>query len=108
MCGLTVSLGELLTMGAENIEAHARSLAKLMREKLTDTNWTPFRSIDDRAASAHIIALENPSADVEKTVKVLREKNIVCSSRNNRIRVSIAHFNNEADICALAKILRQV
>jgi cysteine desulfurase/selenocysteine lyase len=108
MCGLTVSLGELLTMGAENIEAHARSLAKLMREKLTDTNWTPFRAIGDRAASAHIIALENPSADVEKTVKVLREKNIVCSSRNNRIRVSIAHFNNEADISTLAKILRQV
>jgi selenocysteine lyase/cysteine desulfurase len=75
---------------------------------LTDTDWGPFRAIDDRAASAHIVALENPSADVEKTLKVLRDANIVCSSRNNRIRVSIAHFNNEADIRALAKILRQV
>ncbi|MFT5506627.1 MAG: cysteine desulfurase/selenocysteine lyase [Gammaproteobacteria bacterium] len=108
MSGLTVSLGELLTMGAENIEAHARSLVNLLRDELTDTDWMPFRAIDDRTASAHILALANNSVDVEHTVKALRNSNIVCSSRNNRIRVSIAHFNNETDIRTLAKVLRQV
>ena len=108
MSGLTIALGELLAMSAEKIEAHAQSLARLLDEELRGTGWTPFRSIEDRTASAHIIALENPAAEVEYTLKTIRDANIVCSSRNGRIRVSIAHFNDENDIRALVKILRQV
>jgi selenocysteine lyase/cysteine desulfurase len=107
MSGLTVALGELLAMSAEKIEAHAQSLARLLDEKLRGTGWTPFRSIEDRAASAHIIALENPAAEAEYTLKTMRDANIVCSSRNGRIRVSIAHFNDENDVRALVKILQQ-
>ncbi|MGR3343580.1 MAG: aminotransferase class V-fold PLP-dependent enzyme [Paracoccaceae bacterium] len=107
MTGLTVAIGELLVMGASKIEAHAQSLARLLDDELKGTGWTPFRSIEDRSASAHIIALENPAGDVDNTLKALREANIVCGSRNGRIRVSMAHFNNENDIRALAKILRK-
>ena len=107
MAGLTVSMGELLAMGVENIEAHGKSLAKLLHEKLTGTGWTPFRSIDDKAASAHIITLGNPASNVENTLRTIRNANIVCSSRNNRIRVSIAHFNDENDIQAFVKILQK-
>jgi selenocysteine lyase/cysteine desulfurase len=108
MTGLVVSLGELLVMGAENIQAHSQSLARLLGEELKLTDWTPFRAIDDKTASAHIVALENPAAQIEHTLKALRAENIVCSSRNSRIRVSIAHFNNESDIRTLAKVLQQV
>ncbi|MCJ8325091.1 MAG: aminotransferase class V-fold PLP-dependent enzyme [Rhizobiales bacterium] len=107
MAGLTVALGELLSMGAVNIEAHAQSLAKLLDEELKNTGWTPFRSIDDKAASAHIITLGNPTGNVENTLMTMRNANIVCGSRNRRIRVSIAHFNDETDIQALVKILQQ-
>ncbi|MBL4768065.1 MAG: aminotransferase class V-fold PLP-dependent enzyme [Rhodobacteraceae bacterium] len=93
--GLTVAISELLALGSENIEAHARTLAASLNEALTGTGWTPYRPIDDKAASAHIITLGNPSGDVEKTLKLIRDANIVCSSRNGRIRVSIAHFNDE-------------
>ena len=108
MSGLTVALGELLAMSAEKIEAHAQSLARLLDEQLRGTGWTPFRSIENRAASAHIIALENPAAEAEYTLKTIRDANIVCSNRNGRIRVSIAHFNDESDVRALVKILQQV
>ena len=107
MAGLTVSLGELLTMGAGNIEAHAQSLARLLDEKLKGTNWAPFRSTDDKAASAHIISLGNPAGNVENTLLKIRNANIVCGSRNRRIRVSIAHFNDENDIQTFVKILQQ-
>ena len=107
MAGLTVSLDELLTMGAKNIEAHAQSLARLLDEKLKGTGWTPFRSTDDKAASAHIISLGNPAGNVENTLLKIRNANIVCGSRNRRIRVSIAHFNDENDIQTFVKILQQ-
>lgn len=107
MSGLTVALGELLAMGASRIEAHALSLAKLLHEELKGTGWTPFRPIEDKAASAHIISLENPEGEVEKILNTIRDANIVCGSRNGRIRVSIAHFNDENDVRALVKILQQ-
>ena len=107
MAGLTVSVDELLAMGVENIKAHAQSLARLLHKKLTGTGWTPFRSIDDKAASAHIISLGNQESHVENTLRTIRNANIVCSSRNSRIRVSIAHFNDENDIQAFVKILQK-
>ena len=107
MAGLTVSVDELLAMGVENIKAHAQSLARLLHEKLTGTGWTPFRSIDDKTASAHIISLGNPESHVQNTLRTIRNANIVCSSRNSRIRVSIAHFNDENDIQAFVEILQK-
>lgn len=107
MSGLNVALGELLALGANNIEAHARSLAKVLDEELKSTGWTPYRRLDNKAASSHIITLENPASEVENTLKTMRKANIICGSRNGRIRVSIAHFNDENDMRALAKILQQ-
>jgi len=51
----------------------------------TAPGWTPHRSLDDKAA--------------------LRAENIVCGSRNNRIRVSLAHYNDESDLRSLAQVL---
>ena len=36
----------------------------------------------------------------------LREAGIVCGGRNNRIRISIAHYNDETDIGAVTDLLR--
>jgi selenocysteine lyase/cysteine desulfurase len=103
--GLTVAVAELLVLGAEKIEAHAQSLAKLLHEELKGSGWTSFRSIEDRAASSHIISLEDPTKDIENTLQMIRNSKIVCGGRNGRIRVSIAHFNDENDIRSLAAIL---
>ncbi len=105
--GLTVAIGDLLAMGISAIEAHAQSLARLLDAELNGTGWTPFRFIDDKAACAHIITLSNPASDIENSLKILRDANIVCGSRNGRIRVSIAHFNDESDIRAFVEKLLQ-
>ena len=105
--GLTVAIAGLLAMGLERIEAHAQSLATLLVEELDGTGWTPFRSIDDQAASAHIITLGHPGGGVEATMRALRDARIVCSNRNARIRISLAHFNDENDVRSLVQVLRQ-
>ena len=45
---------------------------------------------------------------METAVQALRDEKIVCGSRNNRIRVSLAHFNDENDVRALIRVLKQV
>lgn len=94
-------------MGTVNIEAHAQSLARLLDEELKGTGWSTFRSTEDKVVSAHIVTLGNPTGNVENTLMTIRNANIVYGSRNRRIRVSIAHFNDESDIRALVKILQQ-
>ena len=104
--GLRVALGELLAMGAENIETHGRSLAALLLAKLEGSGWTPYRSLDDKAASAHLMTFSNPDADVESTVNRLRDAKVICGSRNGRIRISICHYNDEKDVRSFAQAMQ--
>ncbi len=106
MSGLTVALGELLAMNPDKIEPHAKSLARILNGELEGTGWTPYRPIEDKAASAHIITLGNSGGEIEASLQTIRDANIVCSSRNGRIRVSIAHYNDESDLQNLVKILQ--
>ncbi len=94
-------------MGPEMIEAHAGSLAALLVEELDGSGWTPFRAIDDEAASAHIITLGHPESGVEDTVKTLRHAKFICGSRGGRIRISLAHYNDENDVRSLVQVLRK-
>ncbi len=107
LTGLTVGIGELLAMELEKIEAHARSLASLLVEELDGSGWAPFRSIDDKAASTHIVTLGQSDSGVENTVNALRDAKIICGIRNGRIRISLAHFNDENDVRSLVEVLRQ-
>ena len=43
--------------------------------------------------------------DSKKLSKELKDKNIVCSLRNGRLRVSIAHYNSQEDIDVLLAVL---
>ena len=99
--GLACAIDELLALGIENIDTHAVRLAKVFHRKLASTNWTMFRPITDKSSSSHIITLQSNKADIQSTLNSFRRANIVCSNRNGRIRVSIAHFNNENDIQTL-------
>ena len=106
--GLTVAISELLFLGLSAIETHAAALARLLVENLEGSGWTPFRAIEDKAASGHIVSLSHNGGGIESAIEALRSKHIVCGSRNGRIRVSLAHFNDESDVNALIQVLRQV
>ncbi len=107
LTGLTVASSELRAMGLDALEAHAGSLATLLAEELEGSGWKPFRSVDDKAASPHIITLSHRDGGVEAAEKALRYENIVCGSRNSRIRISLAHYNDESDVRTLTRVLRR-
>jgi len=67
--------------------------------------WRPFRDAGDPAATAHIVALTSSREACASVVARLRNQGIVCSARGDRLRVSLAPYNDEGDIAALAAAL---
>jgi len=108
MVGLTTALDSLLSIGEIRIEEHARTLSNQLIEGVRGSEWKPFRPIDDPSAAPHIVTLEHPKLCAESTVGMLRENQIVCACRNNRIRISIAPYNNSDDIDAVIDVLANV
>ncbi len=103
--GLGVAIGQLLALKPEKISLHAAALADVLLGMLHGTGWVPYRPLTDKAAATHIIALSHPAAGAEETLQALRDANIVCSVRNRRVRVSLAHFNDESDVRAIVAAL---
>lgn len=105
IAALTASLDQLLSLGEEPIETHARRLSAMLIERTSKNGWQPFRDPSDRAASPHIVSLMRPGQELGATLEALRTANIVCSSRGGRVRVSLAPYNDESDIDALVAAL---
>ena len=102
---LAAALQELAGLGAGQIALHAAGLARLLVERVGGRGWVPFRSPGDANGCAHIVALSHPKASAEETQSALANRGIVCSARGGRIRVSIAPYNDESDIDAIAEAL---
>lgn len=105
VAGLTVAMDQLLSLGIDKIEEHARKLAGVLIDGVSGYGWQPFRSIDEPAASSHIVSLAHPAGDIEEAAATLRRHNIICSSRGRRIRISLAPYNDEKDIEAVIDAL---
>ena len=103
---LTTAIEQLLDCGIQNIENHAHKLANLLTEKAAELGWIPYRSPDDSAACSHIVSFSHPEKSVEETMRALAIRKIICSSRDGRIRVSIAPYNDENDIDRLIQALK--
>jgi len=101
MAGLTVAVDQLLSLGQSRIEAHARTLAAMLVSDASKYGWQPFRSLDDPAASPHIISLGHPRESVQAVLGSLRGHNIVCGIRGGRIRISLAPYNDASDVNSL-------
>ncbi len=98
LAALTAGIEQLLKIGLNRIEEHAKTLATELTEKLSGSDWLPFRPIDDPCAAPHIVSLAAKGQDAAQIVKKLHANGVVCSSRGGRIRVSLAPYNNSADI----------
>jgi cysteine desulfurase/selenocysteine lyase len=98
VAGLTVSLDQLLSLGVHQIEEHARQLASILVDGSAGYGWKPFRPLGEPAASSHIISLAHSSNSIEEAAAALRSRNIVCSTRGGRIRISLAPYNDESDV----------
>ncbi len=105
LAGLTVSIEQLLSLGENRIEAHARQLAALLVDGAREYGWEPFRDIHAVAASPHIISLAHRRKNARETVEKLRDQRIICSARGERIRVSLAPYNDASDVMKLLQAL---
>lgn len=108
MVGLSTALHHLLSFKARRLEAHSRSLSHRLIKGLRAHGWTPFRASEDASASPHIVSLAHSETGAEETTRALRRRNIVCGVRNDRIRVSLAPYNNSDDIDALIDTLASI
>lgn len=105
--GLHVSVGLLLSTGLSQIQQHARGLAQRLIAAVAELGWQPFRSLDDRAASPHIVSLRHPRHDAAAVAARLAEEHgIVCGGRAGGVRVSLHAYNDETDVDRLADALQ--
>jgi cysteine desulfurase/selenocysteine lyase len=105
MAGLVVAVEQLLSLGEDRIEAHARSLAAMLVTDGSKYGWQPFRSAGDRAGAPHIISLGRAGENAQAIVQRLHSQNIVCSARGGRIRISLAPYNDASDVNSLIEAL---
>ena len=103
--GLEVSIKELLEMKIQNIEKHSKDLKTIFLDKLKDTSWNVFHDNNIDLSSSNIICISNDKKNLKEASNLLFQNNIICSYRNNHLRISIAHFNNENDIEKLFNFL---
>ncbi|HEX6231390.1 MAG TPA: aminotransferase class V-fold PLP-dependent enzyme [Actinomycetota bacterium] len=103
--GLTTAIDRLLAMGLDRVERHATRLQDLLLDAVEDRGWQPFRTRGDPAAASHIVSLGRRGRLSAEVLTRLRRARIVCSTRGGRLRVSLAPYNNEDDIGALATAL---
>ena len=104
--GLNKSILELLELKPVEIRNHAQSLSENLFLGLKNSDWTPYRAPSDKEASSHIISLSHQNAASSLVLQKLKSKKVVCSERNDRIRISLAHYNNEQDIDNLLNVLK--
>ncbi len=105
VAGLTVAIEELLSTGIDEVAEHAAALADLLVQAVEPLGWRPYRPPDDRASSPHILTLTPPAGSAAGVTQRLRSRGIVCSSRGDRLRVSLAPYNDHTDIDAVANAL---
>lgn len=103
--GLTASIGQLLSLGENRIETHARRLAAMLVDGAREYGWEPFHDVNSVASSPHIISLSHNRIPARETVEKLRDQKIICSARGERIRVSLAPYNDASDIMKLVQAL---
>ena len=107
--GLRESIAMLTALDPFRIEQHARRLARELIERVEPLGWTPFRPLTDPAASSHIVALSHPTMPADDVQRGLADDhNIICSSRNESIRVSLHVYNDDHDLAALVGGLRRL
>jgi cysteine desulfurase / selenocysteine lyase len=105
IAGLTVSIEQLLSLGENRIEAHARQLGAMLVNGAREYGWEPFHDVHAVPASGHIISLAHSRQSARETVEKLRDQRIICSARGERMRISLAPYNDAGDVMKFLQAL---
>ena len=105
--GLKKSIEELIKLNPFKIEKHSKKLSKFLISRINQKKWKVSQNNKTFNNSNHIISFQSKSNILEPSIilKRLKKNKIICSLRNKKIRLSIAHFNNQKDIENLLETL---
>jgi cysteine desulfurase / selenocysteine lyase len=101
--GLSAAIEQLVAMGEPEIEAHARELAMMLIDGVGQYGWKPFRRIASAGASPHVVCLAHDREPAGALVESLHQRGIVCSARSNRVRISLAPYNDSTDVATVVE-----
>lgn len=105
---LTTSLDLLSRLGMPAVAAHAYALAQELVSRVEPLGWTPFRPLEEGAASGHLVSLRHPVLRAAEVQRALVDRRIVVSPRGHGLRVSLHHYNGSEDVDALCAALAEV
>jgi cysteine desulfurase/selenocysteine lyase len=101
---LASSLKLLHQVGIRNIERHTRMLLDILIGYLQDSNYQINSVLEPEHRSAILsFTCKNP-ADLHRK---LFKKRIICSFREQSLRIAPHFYNTEQDICKLIRVLDQ-
>jgi len=100
IAGLSYSLPLLLSLGADRIQAHAKSLLKPLREQLPRLGYACITPEDSRGPIASFLV-----SDPNKTAAALKAAKIDVSMSPGRMRISPSIYNDESDVSKLLAAL---
>jgi cysteine desulfurase / selenocysteine lyase len=106
---MEASVNLMLGLGVENIERRVLNLAAFTRESLRHLGAT-FPGYDDRPElyRSPILAARFEGHDASQLCRKLKEGRILVSARHGNLRVSPHFYNNEEDVEALRRALKNL
>jgi selenocysteine lyase/cysteine desulfurase len=105
VAALGASLGLLLEIGIESIEARVRELTDYLCERARSAGAEVFSSRQPGDRSG-IVSLVVPGADARELKKRCRGEGVVVAERASRLRVSPHCYNTHEEIARLVEVLR--
>ena len=96
MVGLECALRARMLLDDSAVVRHSQALAASLLERIAPLGWLPFRAQGPDAAP-HIVAIGHSAIASDDAVARLRREGVVCSSRNNRLRLTKQPFSQRRD-----------
>ena len=95
--GLRESLRILLDAGVSEVAARVRMLVKLIRQRLEEKGFETLTPADPQR-HAGVVDAHKPGVDMVALFERLKERDFICSLRENRLRIAPHFYNTEEEI----------
>jgi selenocysteine lyase/cysteine desulfurase len=95
--GLRESLRILLDVGMSEVAARVRMLVQLVRRRLEERGFEVITPVDPQR-HAGIITASRPDIDASALFGRLKEQGLICSLRENRLRIAPHFYNTEEEV----------
>jgi selenocysteine lyase/cysteine desulfurase len=104
---MSASLGLMLELGPEVIEARVLALAEQVRKAVRDLGAELPGDVSPHFVSP-IVAAKFPGCDPSRLAGALRQNRVLVSARHGKLRISTHFYNNDGDVDRFASELRRL